>query len=139
MRYFKTVIAILLVSIVPSTSFAFDSDVIQLAKSKQLIAAANKFSQLIDISDYGGCSLAYATALGLWGSGRLQDKNSQLMWEAIRNGLETYRQNFIRQYRTEEPLGDVIKQMSGAYFNANGVTIAKSCMDIMNRAASTVR
>lgn len=139
MRYFNTLTAALILSMSPAISCAFDADVKQLAESKQLTAATNKFSQLIDIPEYGGCSLAHATIFGVWGAGKLPDKNSQLMWEAIGNGLAIYRQNFVRQYRTEKPLGDVIKQMSGEYFNANMNTFAESCMQIMNNAAASVR
>ncbi len=139
MRYLNTVIAMLIISITPATTFAFDADVKQRAKHEAATFTANNFSKLIDISDYGGCSLAYAGALGVWGSGHLTDKDTQLLWEVIGNGLTIYRQNFIRQYGTEKPLGDVIKQLSGPYFNVNEKAIIQTCTDIAFRATSAVR
>jgi hypothetical protein len=114
-------------------SIAFDEDI--ESQAKKLIPISNKAAQIMDISDYGACSNWYAHALGLWASGKLKDRTALLAIEVTWNAIQIYRIKFIAQYGTEEPLGNVIRQMGGSYYNLNASSIGESCMSLVTRAA----
>jgi hypothetical protein len=115
----------------PSHAFAFDDDVKVVAESPQAMAVSQRFASQMDTYDYAACGNAYVSALALWARGAALDTDAQLQWAIIGKGVEIYRNNFVANYGTTEPIDEAFQQVSGAYYQANMESIVGRCNQIL--------
>jgi hypothetical protein len=117
-----------------SPVLAFDDEVKTMAQRPELQRIASNFANIIDLADYGACVAGWTSASVLWVRNPNLEQDVQLVWQLIGDGLALYRQNFIASYRTEEPLSNVVRQMGGAYYQANQASILSNCNNLLSQA-----
>jgi hypothetical protein len=112
--------------------FAFDERIKEISQQPDMVEVSSRFADTISLADYGSCSAGWAGASLVWVRSDDLDENVQLSWQLIGEGLKMYRQKFISQNNTEEPLNTVVKQMGGDYYKANQRAILTNCQKLLD-------
>lgn len=122
----------------PTVSFGFNDIIRQVARTQEAVAASNAFAAVLEPALYADCHHSHEAMRLMYMVSNFDGKyepegdvlNILFIWQLIKNGMDTYRNNFIRQALTSAPLDEVVRATGGDYKRFNSDAMSQRCTDL---------
>nr|WP_213395931.1 hypothetical protein [Yoonia sp.] len=125
-----------LCSIIAVSATAFTDEFRTLANEPSMVSASNKFASSLEPLIFSDCFHTYQAAASLYfinmATGNYQPTEDVFQYllqlQVIFNGVEIYLSDFTKQYKTYQPLLEVLYATSGDYAIANKDAMRRRCI-----------